>query len=256
MISKVPEPIVKKLLSQFFNFDGNEVDMIFNQIRNDNQVNQELGISPQGAVIGDPFLQGKVAVDGMLQQQDMMAQQQDMMAQQQGLPPEQDGQQEQPVQDMNQVPEQDDTVPEYSQDNQEVDPNENLQPNQTNQVSNQGVSVAEAFRIDEQVKRVLKDKTLTESFEEAIDIYKLNKNMYESEYKFNQRHYLSNSFVSEDQNVTGYISVKDPNQKKQIMENISIQKAPKEKKVKGMMEVSEDSIIDRRFLTKEEKKVL
>ena len=66
----------------------------------------------------------------------------------------------------------------------------------------------------------------------------------------------TNSFVSEDQNTTGYVSFKDLNQKKEILEKVSIKKAPKEKKMKGMLEVNEDAKIDRRFLTKAEKKVL
>ena len=108
-------------------------------------------------------------------------------------------------------------------------------------------SVGEDYK-KEFLERV-KDKNLNEETEKIRDSILLeDKN---SEFVFGNQHYLTNDYVSPDRNNTGYISFNEPD-RRQILENTH-SKYESKKVLKGI-EKLQDSVLDRRFLTKKERK--
>jgi hypothetical protein len=60
---KLPEPVVRSMITKFFPFSDEEVQTIIKQMRKDQQGEEESGIDPYGKVVGDPYGLQKVQVD-------------------------------------------------------------------------------------------------------------------------------------------------------------------------------------------------
>jgi len=234
-ITRIPETIIRKLLLKNFPFDDDDVDKIIARMRVDREGRDKVGIDPYGVQVSDPYL-------GMKKQADAMDMQ---MAQQQSMPQQGEPVQGEPVQG---EPPQNAGVEDITK---QAEKNPNMLGNQPKPQENipQGMPV-ESFV--EEYANAVKDKDIFEVFEKVI----CNDLMKEESQEFIKmgKHYITNGYVSSDRNVTGTVSFQALDAKKALLESKSYENIGK-KELFGISSLH-DSIVDKRYLSKEEKKVL
>lgn len=192
-ITRIPEPIIRSMLAQYFPLKDEEVELLLKQMQNDSKKEDEIGFDRIGMKAGDPFLQNK----------EMMGQQMDQIDQQMDT---EDQTMTSPTSVATKTPAP--TSPGIQQ----------IAAHYVNHIKNRSLTESferKAFKVyrDEiatihmdEFNSVMKKKSFNETFQKILSVKLLEKS---DEFVYSGRHFLTNSHTSPDRNIKAAFAFKD-----------------------------------------------
>jgi hypothetical protein len=244
-VVKIPEDVIKKILVDNFKLSDSDINALVVQMRKDSEKEASIGIDRYGAKYGDPFLANKNQADLMAAQGDQALRQGMETEKQTALATKQQRLQLKMTKDqMNQ---------QAAAVQQPVDQQQVPQPEQGQEqppVQGQPVETPESYRensfYEQLYFKAIKNKPIEDALTEVIGEKLLKKG---EEFISENRHYISNSFSSQDRNSKGVINLQEH---MSTAEKVSVKEDNPKVKIIGI-DVLEDVSVDQRYLKKEEK---